>query len=74
MWAQDVERTLSQHRQDIISDAVVNQKVCRRCDLRLAPIGTRNTINLDEIHWISGALTPHNIDYQPSMMYAVYTA
>lgn len=52
MWEQDVERTLSQHQQDIISDAVVNQKVGRPYDLQLAPIVTQITINLDIINLI----------------------
>lgn len=43
---QDVERTLSQQQQDIISDAVVNQKVGRPDDLQLAPI------NLDKTYLI----------------------
>lgn len=52
MWEQDVERTLSEQQQDIISDTVVNQKVGRPYDLQLTPIATQNTINLDKIHFI----------------------
>lgn len=47
MWEQDVERTLSQHQQDIISDAVVNQKVGTLHDLQLAPVVVQNSIHLN---------------------------
>lgn len=70
MQKQDVERSLSQHQQDIISDAVVNQKVGRLCDLQVAPIQTQSTINSYEIHLISGRIgftSENNYQLSPAL-------